>query len=295
MFNSPIDRVSEWIDWLIVERRSASTVRAYTWEINRLQAYWPDRSILTLQSVDLVAYLAQRRRDGAGDAAIYRAVNALKSFYGHVQGRRTIAKRLPMKRPPVAEHRTLKFGQALDVLAACDSMSPIGLRDMSMQALMLDSGLRAAEVCRLQLAKLDLDMRRLRVLVKGGHEGLGSFSIETTNYLSAWLAVRERYARCDRVFVGFEREQAARGAPLTPDGLRSIFRRIGRSAGLPAYSPHDLRRTFALLFTLMGGPSRVLQEAGRWHDLKLVERYTASLRLEAADPYLPMSGIMGGQ
>jgi hypothetical protein len=37
-----------------------------------------------------------------------------------------------------------------------------------------------------------------------------------------------------------------------------------------------------------GAPSRVIQVAGRWSDIAMVERYTRTIEAEAIQPYLPM-------
>jgi site-specific recombinase XerD len=196
---------------------------------------------------------------------------------------------LELPAPKFRHQRCLTSDQAFAVLLACNTSTAHGWRDLAMQALMLDSGLRESEVCRLEISKINLKERMLYVVVKGGQEMFGSFSVETSNYLSTWFAYREKIATCPNVFVAMYT-----GKALTPDGLRSIFKYIGQAAGLDAYSPHDLRRTFATLATLFGAPARVLQEAGRWHDLELVQRYTESITVKAMDKYSPVSGIMRG-
>lgn len=281
--------IDEWANWLSL-KVSPATHRAYRWEIDRLANHFPDRDLKTLKLIDLTAYLAARRQSGAGDAAIYRAVNALRSFYGYHLGKRSPALKLPMKRPADRIQPAITPKQALDVLACCDTSKPIGRRDLALQAVMMDSGIRAAEVCRLDLADLQLDDRLFKVIVKGGQEAFGSFSDETASYLAAWLGDRVAISSKGPVFVGFK----PRGASLTPDGLRTIFNAIGERAGLPHYNPHMLRRTFATVATLMGAPTRIVQKAGRWRNLAMVQRYTGTIEAGAIAPYSPVSGIMRG-
>jgi integrase len=59
------------------------------------------------------------------------------------------------------------------------------------------------------------------------------------------------------------------------------------------FSPHDLRRSFATLSSRLGAPSRIVQVAGRWSDLKMVEGYTQSLEASDFMPYDPVSRILG--
>ncbi|MCK4692865.1 MAG: tyrosine-type recombinase/integrase [Anaerolineales bacterium] len=70
------------------------------------------------------------------------------------------------------------------------------------------------------------------------------------------------------------------GTALTPDGLRSIFRALGAKSGLPNLSPHVLRHTFATLAIRQGASSKLVQVAGGWSSLLMVERYTQAIKPE---------------
>ena len=161
-------------------------------------------------------------------------------------------------------------------------------------ALMLDSGLRAAEICRLAVGKIDLQRRLLFVVTKGGHEKFGAFSFVTSNCLSAWLAVRAPIAKCDRVFCSLELHRA--GEEMSTEGLRCVFRAIGRRSGVGGFTPHVLRRSMATFMTLLGAPTRITQIQGRWERLEEVEQYTRAAQLDPdlIAPYLPMNRLGQG-
>lgn len=289
-----VDNETDWINWLRLSGRSETTVAAYRFEIDRLSARYQDQTIDHLQRSDLLAYLAElrlkpgRKEEHLGAAALKRVVNALRSYYGFIGSR--AAAELPMPRPKLRVQRTLNFEQALALLAACDTATPKGKRDLALLALMLDTGLRASEVCRLRVDQVDLVARSLHVVCKGGTDESGAFSAETANHLSAWLAARVEIANCPQVFVSFDWSNY--GGTLTTGGLRCLFRDLGRRAGLAHLSPHDLRRSFATLATLLGAPGRIVQKAGRWHDLKLVERYTQAITADEIAPYSPVSSLL---
>lgn len=270
-----------------------STVKAYRWEIDQLQAAYPNQDLLTLTMEDLCAYLAKRKAGGLGLACIYRTTNALRSFFGHLRPADNPAASLPLQRPIQREQRTLTREEATRLIYSLDTSSLRGRRDLAMCALMLDSGLRAAELCRLELKAIDLEARLLHVIVKGGQEEFGVFSAETANFISAYLAARGNLKRCPKVFVSLEHHK--RGDALTPDGLRTIFKRIGQEVGIEGLSPHVLRRSYATITSLLGAPARAAQEGGRWKRLEEYERYTRAIKLDAVRPYLPVSGIMRAQ
>lgn len=152
---------------------------------------------------------------------------------------------------------------------------------------MLDAGLRCSEICNLTLNGLDLEGRVLRVKVKGGQLQFGVFSYYTQMYLDAWLNVR--VALEDTVFVSIGGTKSKHR--LTRCGLQVEVRRWGKRIGV-VLSPHDLRRTFAVLATHAGAPGRVLQIAGRWSSLEMVERYTGSITAAAFENYFPVKSVM---
>jgi site-specific recombinase XerC len=285
-------RIQDWISWLRLSNRSESTVTAYQWELEHLAAWRAD--VDQLQCSDLLAYLAERRlRPGRKEeqlstSAMKRSVNAMRSYYAFIKSE--AAAGLPLPKPKLRVQRWLKFDEALALISICDTSRSNGKRDLAMVTLMLDTGLRAAEVCRLRLDQVDIARQSLHVVCKGGDDESGDYSIETANYLSAWLASREAMARCPNVFVSFNCQNYGRA--LTTTGLRCLFRALGKRAGLPHLAPHDLRRSFAMLTTLLGAPGRAVQEGGRWHDLKLVEVYTRSLTSKAIVRYSPVSYLM---
>lgn len=279
------ESVSNWRNWLVLNA-AETTIEAYLYEVDRLMKFYPGQDPREFGLDVLTAYLASRKQSGLGPAALYRATNALRSFYKFHCGAESPAKNLPMKKPKWSKQRSLTLEQVGDLLASIDTSRPIGKRNLALVSFMIDTGFRASEICRLNDEQVDLKNRLAWVRVKGGQDGFGAFSEATAAYCLTWRAERGQIARCEAFFVGFELHRP--GNRLTREGLTDIIRAIGQGAGL-RLSPHDLRRTFATLAILMGAPSRLVQIAGRWSDLKLVERYTQSITAKAIDPYSPVS------
>jgi integrase/recombinase XerC len=185
----------------------------------------------------------------------------------------------------------MTFDQVILLLASFNPYTPIGARDLALAALAIDTGLRESELARVQLADVDLENRTLQVIVKGGQWGIAVYSAETALAVEKWLHFRQPAPGVQSVFVSLAPNKG-RGAQLTRHGIKAIFKKWGASLGWKL-SPHDARRTFATVSTILGAPSRVVQKAGRWSDLTQVQRYTDSIEALAITPYLPIHHALG--
>ncbi len=219
------------------------------------------------------------------------AICALKLFFRWCIGQDNPAEKIPFPKRHPTPQRTLNIAQVDQLLAHLDTSQPKGVRDLALISLLLDTGLRASEICRLELAHFDLEAQSLVVRIKGGRIGGGVFGRYTQAAVANWLAVRESYARASTVFVSVGGNKP--GTSLTRNGLGAILRHLGKESGIGLISPHDFRRTFATLSLQGGAPTRLVQLAGRWRSVKEVERYSQALTPMDFEPYSPMSRIMG--
>jgi site-specific recombinase XerD len=289
-----LDKIAEWIDWLRIDS-AATTVEAYGWELRRLERWCAPREVIALSRADLARYLAERRVLGeCSDATVRRSTNALKAFYLFALGKRSPAKSLPIPGVKKKRQRTLDFQDAFRLIASLDTSGVKGKRDLAIICLGLSSGLRSSELCRLGVSEVDLQRGRLTTRVKGGNDGDGVFGYDTAAALASWLSIRETIAAVGVKTMFVSIGGTTHGQPITPSGLRCIFRSIGKKSGLEqGLSPHDLRRSFATLSSRLGAPSRIVQVAGRWSDLKMVEGYTQALEADDFVPYDPVSKMLG--
>lgn len=285
--------ISRWLNYLSINR-ARYTLRAYRAQIERLVKTAPDRAPHAWTCDDLAAYVAGMRANGLTNSYIKQCLCAARSFFGFVRPEDNPAARLPFPKVHNREQRALKAYQLLELLTVQDTSTVTGRRNVALVALLADTGLRASEVCNLQLADVDLDNRRLTATIKGGGQGVGVFSETTRDILRLWLDTRPAVALPATATLFCSVGGNTRGKPLTRDGLRVIMRYMGRLLGVKL-SAHDFRRTMATLATRNGAPARVLQVAGRWSDIKQVERYTASITAEDFDRYSPVHVLLGRQ
>lgn len=124
--------------------------------------------------------------------------------------------------------------------AATTSADP--LRDRAIIAVLIDTGIRAAELCDLTMA--DVDARSGVMVVRNGKGGKGRsifLGPTASKAVLRFLMERGSIAAEDPLFPSL-----STGEPLTPNSLFLLCRRLGIRAGVEHCHPHTFRRTFAI-------------------------------------------------
>ncbi len=259
-----------------------TTKRTYRDVIPRIIDQVEDPASLT--AAELIKLLSE---SGWGNARQCVALAACQKYLAWQYGRQHPALAAKLKRVVGKPQRALDPNTALKLLASFDTYAPKGSRDLAICALALDTGLRESELCRLQLADTDLEHRVLQVVVKGGQWEAAVFSPETAAHIEHWLHYRRVADGKGFLFTNIQT-----GEGLTPEGLYNIVEGWGERIGIKL-SPHDLRRSFAVISTLNGAAERVLMEGGRWKSSEMIHRYTRTLKLEAMRKFLPVARLIG--
>jgi Site-specific recombinase XerD len=108
---------------------------------------------------------------------------------------------------------------------------------------MLLDGLRSREIIELQLDDLRLTETLLRVHGKGNKERLLPLPADTIQALQNYLRLERPTTNSPSLFVCLKGR--CRGQPMTPAGLRSLFRHHRQASHVPQANPHRFRHTFA--------------------------------------------------
>jgi integrase len=233
---------------------------------------------------DLLAFV---QRPSWGNSRQYVNLCACRKFIAWSCGRSHPALSARIKRIKPKKQRSLDFPKLIELLASFDPYTPIGARDLALAALAIDTGLRESELARVQLPDVDLEKRTLQVITKGGQWGIAVFSPDTARILDRWLSYRQPAHGVESLFVSLRRSKD-HGQQLTKHGIKAIFKKWGKALGWKI-SPHDARRTFGNLTTLLGAPQRVAMAAGRWESEEAFRRYTQEVTALAITPYLPVT------
>ena len=165
-------------------------------------------------------------------------------------------------------------------------------RDRAVVLAMVLGGLRSAEVRSLRLADVDMGLRRLRVIGKGGKERVvpvdESFFAECAAYLRA-----ERPQGCPAVECFVVLRGPTAGHAMTEAGLRRIFRTHRERSGATRVRPHRLRHTFGTELAAAGVDLLVLRELMGHASPETTARYVHLSADSLAREYAAARSVMG--
>ncbi|MHB8958350.1 MAG: tyrosine-type recombinase/integrase [Candidatus Limnocylindrales bacterium] len=141
-------------------------------------------------------------------------------------------------------------------------------RERAVVLLLLDTGLRLAELLQLRVGDLRPD-GTVRVMGKGSKERIVPVGATARRAVVRYVAGRGARAG-DALFVG------ARGGPIQRRTLQRALADLGRRAGVGTRcSPHTFRHTFARSFLVNGGDVFSLQQILGHTTLDMVRRYVS--------------------
>ena len=266
---------------------AATTTTNYRWFLKQLQDYLHEsgQGIEELTAIELKQWLYSQNWNHNSRYSIWCAIRAFLHWFDPQHP----ALKMRIKRGKTKPQRTLDAKNSKLLLDHFGN-SPKDVRDRAIIALMLDTGLRIHEVAALQQKHLCLEKRHIIVHTKGDKWEKAVYSATTVQHLQNWLVIRKQKSLPETTSLFVSVGGTTSGNALTAQGLRSVCYKISKKAGIK-FSPHDLRRTFVVLSLQNGAPTRIVQKAGRWANIKMVERYSPTIRPEDMEPYFPVDSL----
>ncbi len=128
------------------------------------------------------------------------------------------------------------------LMTCCDNNIKMGVRSTAILLLLLDTGMRRAELEGLEVEDINLDTGRAMIRHgKGRKQRVVPFSPSTANVIGSYLG-KYRGTNTGRLFLSIDRGRGRK--PLNKYHLGTLFRRLGDRTGVHA-NPHRFRHTFA--------------------------------------------------
>jgi site-specific recombinase XerD len=167
----------------------------------------------------------------------------------------------------------------------CNHRRPTALRDRAIVLLLVDTGVRASELCGLQIRHLDMENHRVLVMGKGRKERYLPIAPRTAQTLWRYLAGRDGDRVTAPLFV------TKTGQPLNKDSLRRLVQRAGERAGIRNVHPHRFRHTFSIQFLRNGGNVFALQRMLGHASMEMVNRYLALAQIDLDEAHSQASPV----
>lgn len=287
-----VDRVAQFRRYMTIERNlSAHTDSNYARDLTALIKFCDAHKIddwSTVDSQHIRLFAAHSHSTGLAGRSIQRRLSAVRSFFEYlVQETRIqeLARERPtdpinVKRNPAVEVRAPKSRRRLPETLDTDQMAslleiPAGdifvTRDRAIMELLYSSGLRLAELVDLDVDRLHLADRSVRVVGKGNKERIVPVGTQALDALQTWLEERAGFAKPTEtaLFVGRGGERLGRRAVQS----RVAYWARRQGVSLRVY-PHLFRHSFASHLLESGGDLRGVQELLGHADIATTQIYT---------------------
>ena len=158
------------------------------------------------------------------------------------------------------------------LLEACArDRSPAGARDSALIALLYACGLRRSELVTLNLEDYHRDTGELVVRGKGNRERLVYVNEGAADALADWLDVRGDAPGA--LFSPVAKGGRMAANRMTDQAVYNALRKRATEAGLKAFSPHDLRRTFVSDLLDAGADVVTVQQLAGHANVQTTARY----------------------
>lgn len=209
--------------WAALRYQHTAAVRAVLQE--RYAPATANKMLCALRRV-----LKEARRLGQIDADTYAAAVDLAPIVG--------------ERAAAAAGRALHPGELLALFATCAADTSVaGVRDGALLAVAYAAGLRRAEIVGLDVASFDPTTDTLTVTGKRNKTRTIPIDGGALDALHDWLTVRGTLP--GPLFVRLRSGGQMTMDRLTPQAVYYIQHQRAEESGVAAFSPHDVRRTFA--------------------------------------------------
>lgn len=289
--------LDEYMSHLRIERgASPRTAEAYRRDLEGYLAFLDGQGIGSFEAVTrevVVAYEGSLAEEGLAATTVRRRISAVRGYHkflvreGLAAGNPAEAVDAPRAAERLPDVLSIEeVGRMLDTYI---DERPSGLRDRALLEVLYGCGLRASEICGLDLDNLYLDDGFLRVFGKGAKERIVPIAGAAERALRTYLADgRPSLARGASHGDGASEGAVflnQRGGRLGRQSVFNLVRKAGASIGRYNLHPHTLRHSFATHMLKGGADLRVLQEILGHADMSTLQVYTHLDRTHLHEEY----------
>ncbi len=273
--------------WLLDARAARLTPRTVDFyeRSTRLFITWAAaQSVTTVEQVTTLhvrGYLAELTRREYSSNYQHNLTRVLKHFLKFCVGEGIIPEspftdNIRTPRMEQKELRALNVDELRRLLRACDTR-----RDRAIVRLLVSSGVRAAELCNLNVSDVDLVTGIVRVRHGKQQKDRVTFcDTPTRKAIRLYLLERGDTSPGEPLFLTL-----LRGERLRPNTIAQLFRRLQVDARVPHANAHACRRTFAINCLKGGMNVHVLAKLMGHANIQMLERYLPLAEQDLEEEY----------
>lgn len=179
-----------------------------------------------------------------------------------------------MKSNAILKKRNFLTHNEIESLLKAANSGAHATRNYCLTLLCFIHGLRASEICRLQISDIDLSSKCIYIhRLKNGFSTTHPLLNKEIRALKNWLQVRAAYSQSDSEWLFLSRK----GNPLSRQQFYQIISASGDNAGLSLeIHPHMLRHSCGFALANMGIDTRLIQDYLGHRNIRHTVWYTAS-------------------
>ncbi len=269
--------VEDFIAHLSLERSlSENTISAYRSDLQKLQNYIENKSLLAVDHQQVVGFLEFLEQVGLSTRSMARIISGLKSFYKYLLSENQVntSPLQTIDTPKLAKHlpEVLSHEEITAMLEQIDFSKKAGERSKAIIMLMYGSGLRVSELIELKMNDLYLEDGFIKVLGKGNKERLVPIGAKTIRQINYYLrGYRDEFDKFNSPYLILNQQ----GKKLSRISVFKLIKDLAAKAQITKnISPHTLRHSFATVLIEAGADLRAVQQMLGHESITTTEIYT---------------------
>ena len=290
-------------------RYATCTIKGYLQTMRKIVTFLNDPDAADVTVWDLESYLSKRRDDGVSESTRQTEWKVIKAYYKWASMKKGLGiprpdTELEMPRTADPEIQPYTKDEIMKLLRACKMTRPAktekreswtylrktAFRDQLIILILLDTGVRVSELCRIQYKDLNLSTQSIHI--RSFESGLKSrdrlvYLGDTTMDILWKITVENE----DPENYLIPSSISKRNRPMDRYAIGHLLRSLGEKAGVPHVGAHRFRHTFAVEYLRNGGDIYTLKRQLGHNSLAMVQRYLALSETDAQKAHRKASPV----